>query len=123
MKEFLLNNVNELIFIVCGVVGGIMHYMKKVSAGETAVTLVEWFGKSNWSASIYTLVVFTFMMVGAIAAGVVNDQTDVWAAMYAGFTTGFAVDAGFNGDMKKQNEQLVAQKSDMKDLFADQKKG
>ena len=66
--------------------------------GETAVAMHEWFGAANLPATIYTGIVFFFVIVGALAGGIVDANTSFWAALYTGFATGFAVDAGFNSD-------------------------
>ena len=90
--------VNEGAFIIAAFIGGIAHYLKKMLRGETAVAMHEWFGAANLPATIYTGIMFFFVIVGALAGGIVDTNTSFWAALYTGFATGFAVDAGFNSD-------------------------
>jgi hypothetical protein len=89
---------NEGAFIIAAFIGGLAHYLKKMLRGETAVAMHEWFGAANLPATIYTGIVFFFVIVGALAGGIVDANTSFWAALYTGFATGFAVDAGFNSD-------------------------
>lgn len=107
---------NELAFIVCSLIGGMMHYTKKFLRGETSVTMFQWWGKENWVATMYTVVMFVFVTIGALAGGIINEKTDFWAVLYTGFVTGFAVDAGFNSD-KDITQQLNEVKSDTRELF------
>jgi hypothetical protein len=58
-----------------------------------------------------------FAIIGAIAADVVNSQTGFWAAMYSGFVTGFAIDAGFNSDSKPSPIELTEVKTGLRDLL------
>lgn len=91
---------NHVAFIVCGMLGGFTHYLKKYLRKETDVGLFDWYGKANIAASLYTFLVFSFTMIGALAGDIVNSQTGFWACLYTGFVTGFAIDAGFNSDAK-----------------------
>lgn len=121
MIEFIKYNSIEITFIICGMLGGIMHYIKKFVKGETDAKLTEWFGSANIITTLYTVIVFFFAIVGAIAAGVINSETAFWAAMYSGFVTGFAVDSGFNSDASSLNKTLIEQKSDLNVLFGETK--
>lgn len=98
--DVLADNANEIVFILCGMLGGVAHYLKKYVRKETTVPISEWFGNANVAATIYTILVFIFAMIGSIASGVVNSSMSVWISMYVGFVTGFALDAGFNNDGK-----------------------
>jgi len=91
---------NHIAFIICALIGGFAHYLKKFLRKETEVGLFQWFGKSNLAASLYTLIVFVFTMIGALAMGIVNSQMELFSVLYTGFVTGFAIDAGFNSDAK-----------------------
>lgn len=91
---------NQTIFIICAMFGGFAHYLKKYLRKETSVGLFDWYGTANLASTLYTVIVFMFTMVGALAGGIVNSQTGFWACMYTGFVTGFAIDAGFNSDAK-----------------------
>jgi hypothetical protein len=107
---------SDIAFITCAMLGGIMHYTKKFLRKETTVTMTQWFGKANAAASFYTLVMFMFVMVGALAGGIINESTDFWTVLYTGFITGFAVDSGFNSD-KDITQQLADVKSGTKAYF------
>jgi hypothetical protein len=117
MKTFLAQNHIQIVFIITAILGGIMHYLKKYLKGETKTKIYEWYGKANLPATIYTITVFFFAIIGAIAADVVNSQTTFWAAMYSGFVTGFAIDAGFNSDKFKMSEELTEAKAGINDLM------
>src|SRR5574343_317193 len=117
MYDFISHNKIQIVFIICALLGGVMHYLKKYLKGETDNKIYEWFGTSNITATIYTIIVFFFAIVGAIAANVVNEQTGFWAAMYSGFVTGFAIDAGFNGDQSNMAGDLARVKTDLKTIF------
>ena len=90
--------INQVAFILCAGLGGLAHYFKKVARKETEATLTGWFGKDNLAATLYTLLVFLFVIIGALAGDIINSQTGFWACLYTGFATGFAVDSGFNSD-------------------------
>jgi len=116
METWLIQNGAQIVFLFTGLLGGMMHYLKKYLKGETKSSLYQWFGKSNLPATIYTLVCFTFVMIGAIASDVVNSHTGFWVAVYSGFITGFAIDSGFNSD-QDITEQLNKNKNDLNELF------
>lgn len=118
MAQFFIEYHNHLAFIICGLLGGITHYLKKVATGQTDATFTEWFGRKNLAATLYTLIVFIFVIIGALAGGIINDKMDIWTVLYAGFFTGFAVDSGFNSD-KSITRQLIDIKSDTRSLFND----
>lgn len=107
---------NELAFIICSLIGGMMHYTKKFLRKETDASMFQWFGKKNWVASVYTIVMFIFVTIGALAGGIINEKTDFWAILYTGFVTGFAVDAGFNSD-KSITAEINTVKSETQELF------
>lgn len=107
---------NEIAFIICSLLGGMMHYTKKFLRKETDVGMFQWFGKSNWVSTFYTVVMFIFVTIGALAGGIINSQTDFWAVLYTGFITGFAVDAGFNSD-KDITRQLIDTRNNSNELF------
>lgn len=107
---------HEISFILCSMIGGMMHYTKKFLRKETDVSMAQWFGKSNWIATVYTIIMFIFVSIGALAGGVINAQTDFWAVLYTGFVTGFAVDAGFNSD-KNISQAITEVRSDTRELF------
>lgn len=107
---------NEIAFIICALLGGMMHYTKKFLRKETEVSLWQWFGKANWVTTFYTVVMFIFVTIGALAGGIINEHTDFWAVLYTGFITGFAVDAGFNSD-KDITRQLIETRNDAHELF------
>jgi len=119
MLDFIDHNQIQIVFIVCAMLGGLMHFLKKSLNGETSVKVYEWFGLANVEATIYTFIVFFFAIIGAIAADVVNSQTGFWAAMYSGFVTGFAIDSGFNGDARSISSNLSTVKTDLNQLFTE----
>lgn len=107
----------QIAFICAACMGGIAHYLKKVAKGETTATFTEWFGDKNTPATIYTLIVFFFVIVGSLAGDIINEQTGFWAALYTGFATGFAVDAGFNADGKSITNDIRDIRYSTGDLF------
>ena len=118
MTSFFQANQIQIVFIIAATMGGLMHYLKKFLKGETDKKFYEWYGKSNLAATLYTIIVFFFAIVGAIAADVVNSQTGFWAALYSGFVTGFAIDAGFNSaEDPNINRILIENKTDLNTLF------
>lgn len=122
METGVLSTINEYsnegAFIIASFIGGLTHYLKKMLRGETAVQMHEWFGSANLASTIYTGIVFFFVTVGALAGGIVDANTTFWAALYTGFATGFAVDAGFNSD-GSITSQLNTVKSETTTLFGD----
>lgn len=98
--ENYLEYTNQVAFIVCGMLGGFAHYLKKFLKKETDVGLFDWYGRANLASTLYTIIIFAFTMIGALAGDIINDQTGFWATLYIGFATGFAIDAGFNSDAK-----------------------
>jgi hypothetical protein len=116
LTESVMSYSHEISFILCSLIGGMMHYTKKFLRKETDVSMAQWFGKSNWVATVYTIVMFIFITIGALAGGVINEKTDFWAVLYTGFVTGFAVDAGFNSD-KNITQSLTEVKADTRELF------
>jgi hypothetical protein len=107
----------EITYILCAILGGIMHWIKKFLNKETDAQLLDWYGRNNVAASIYTFTVFFFAIVGSLAADIINSQTGFWAAMYTGFVTGFAIDSGFNRDMRDVHKDMIENKASMKDYF------
>jgi hypothetical protein len=91
---------NQIAFIICALFGGFAHYLKKYLRKETDVSLFDWYGSANLASTLYTVIIFVFTMIGALAGDIVNAQTGFWACLYTGFVTGFAIDAGFNSDAK-----------------------
>jgi hypothetical protein len=92
------SDVNGLVFIAAGFAGMVSHFFKKKIKGETNATLVSWFTHNNPQASMYTIGAFSFAMFSALNTGMITNQMTVWNVIYAGLTTGFAIDSGFNND-------------------------
>lgn len=86
----------DAIFIGSGFVGMIFHFIKKKAKKETSSSIVGYFGKDNFAATICMFGAFATAVITALNSGIINDQMDLWGVLYAGLTTGFAVDAGFN---------------------------
>ena len=59
--------INQIAFIIAAGFGGFAHYLKKYLKKETMVPFYDWFGKSNLPATLYTMIVFTFAIIGAHA--------------------------------------------------------
>lgn len=119
MSSFISTYDTEITFIICAMFGGIMHYLKKYMKGETEAMIHEWYGKDNLAATVYTITVFFFAIIGAIAADVINEKTGFFAAMYSGFVTGFSIDAGFNGDARQMNRDLIDTKQNLTTFLGD----
>lgn len=117
MSQFLIKYHIEITYIICAILGGIMNWIKKTMQGETDARLSEWYGRSNLAATVYTVTIFFFAIVGTLAADIINTQTGFWAAMYTGFVTGFAIDSGFNRDMRDVHKDMVRNKASMNDFF------
>lgn len=106
-------HASEIIFFLSGIFGMITHYFKKSMKKETESMFSEWFGKKNIKATITTFGMFFMAMVGALGAGVITPEMNIYAIMYSGFATGFAIDSGFNSDMTKT---IVDTKKQIQDL-------
>jgi hypothetical protein len=117
MWHILSTYANEISFIICGFLGGIAHYMKKSMKGETHAKIWEWFGPANAELTIYTLIVFTFVMIGALASGIINSNMTIWAVFYTGFITGYAVDSGVNSNAMELTTDISTIKGQTGDLF------
>jgi hypothetical protein len=98
MDTSLLSNFTQAdaIFIGSGFVGMVCHYIKKKAKKETSSTMAGYFGKDNAASTITMLGAFFLAVVTALNSGIINPQMDLWGILYAGLTTGFAVDSGFN---------------------------
>ena len=116
MKSWVIENLNYLIFIVCAAIGGITHYLKKRIRKETDVKITQWFGKANIEATLYTGIVFIFIIIGALGTGIITGTMNLWAVMYTGFITGFAVDSGVNSDGKQITKDMVEINKDIHEL-------
>ena len=90
----------QITFIIGGCIGGISHWLKKFSMGETTATLKNWYGSTNLLATIYTIIAFLFTIIGLLSGDVITAQTGIWSALYTGFVSGFAIDSGFNKAIK-----------------------
>ena len=112
--------VNQLSFILCAMLGGMAHWLKKVVKHETEASFHEWFGEANLPTTIYTFIVFFFVIIGCLAANIVDEHTGFWAALYTGFATGFGVDAGFNADGKSLTADISTIKAGTGALFGSQ---
>lgn len=86
-------NINGLGFILAACVGAIAHWLKVYKYGQTTLHVWDWFGPQNWASTLYSFIAFIAALIGGVATGVVNEQMSIWAAIYSGFTTGFAVDS------------------------------
>jgi len=117
MHNFLTHNVNEISFIICGLIGGIAHWLKKSLRGETQAKIWEWFGPANAELTIYTLIVFVFVMIGALGSGIINNSMTIWSVFYTGFITGFAVDSGVNANAMDLTTDISTVKGQTTDLF------
>jgi hypothetical protein len=113
LTNFINTYGNEASFVVAAFIGGVAHYLKKSLKGETSVEIHEWFGPSNLQASLYTFIMFFFVIAGSLAGGIIDIHTPFWAALYTGFVTGYTIDSGFNsdGNIKTMGEQLANVKS------------
>lgn len=114
--EFLITNINYFAFILCAFMGGLAHYLKKFLKQETNVKIYEWFGTSNALASIYTGIVFFFILVGTLSSGIITQEMNFWAVMYTGFMTGFAIDSGVNSDARTITKDMITINTDANDL-------
>jgi hypothetical protein len=94
MQEYL----PHLTFAAASIFGGVAHYLKKILKKEIDVNASAWYRFKSTPAVLYTLIIFIFTIIGALAGDIVNAHTGILAAIYTGFVTGFAVDAGLNAD-------------------------
>lgn len=123
MIEFdITQYVNHIGFIISSFLGGVAHWLKKVAKKETDASFAQWLGKDNWAGSIYTLIVFAFTIIGALAGDLINQHTGFWAALFTGFMTGIAVDSSVNSNAQHSiTDQLIEVKKGTKELFIKEK--
>lgn len=109
----LLSQITEAdaIFVVSGFLGMVFHYMKKKTKKQTKASMLGWFGKDNGAASMTTLGAFAMACIAALNSGVITPEMNVYAVMYAGLTTGFAIDSGFNSDKETAVKKVSKAKS------------
>lgn len=88
----------DLVFVGSGLAGMVGHYVKKWAKSETDASLKEWFGKDNVNASMMAFGAFGTAVIAALGSGLITPDMNVFAVVYAGLTTGWAVDSGFNKD-------------------------
>jgi len=98
--DTILNYTNEASYIVAAFIGGLAHFLKKSLKGETTVEIHEWFGPANLQASLYTFIMFFFVVAGSLGGGFIDSNTSFWVALYTGFLTGYTIDSSFNSDGK-----------------------
>ena len=92
----------DAVFVGSSFVGMVAHYVKKWAMDETASSIHGWFGKDDIRATILTFGALGSAIVAAFASGVVTKDMNMMAVIYAGLTTGFAVDSGFNKGAPKK---------------------
>lgn len=119
--SFITEHINDLSFIACGIIGGVAHWMKKNLRGETNIPIWQYFGPKNAELTIYTLIVFTFVMIGALASGIINNTMSIWEVFYTGFITGFAVDSSVNSNAMDLTNDISNVKGQTGALFDNQK--
>jgi len=88
------------VFVGSSVIGMVAHYAKKWALDETTSRVHEWFGKDDLRATILTFGALGSAIIGALGAGLITPDMNMFAVIYAGLTTGFAVDSGFNRGTK-----------------------
>lgn len=86
----------DALFMASSVVGMVSHYTKKWAMSETSSSLVGWFGKDNIRATVLTFGALGTAVFGALGSGLITPDMNFYAIVYAGVTTGVAVDSGFN---------------------------
>jgi hypothetical protein len=86
----------NVLFVFSSLCGMGFHYLKKWSKGETTSSIGGWFGKDNIGATITTFSAFGAAMFTAINTGIITPDMSLLSVLYAGVTTGFAIDSGFN---------------------------
>lgn len=102
-------NYHEILFFVMAILGMISHYLKKYAKKETTVSIYEWFGASNLPGSVASIGTLIFTVSSAIASGVITPDMSIWAIVYAGMTTGIAVDSTTNSDGAVKEEPKADQ--------------
>lgn len=98
---------SNIIFVVSGLIGMVCHYVKKYAKNETSSSFKGYFGRDNLNATINTFGAFGMAILGALSSGIITPQMTVWAVLYAGLTTGWAVDSGFNGGNEPMSPPAV----------------
>jgi len=86
----------DWLFIASGFVGMVAHYLKKRARKETGSSLTGYFGTDNLNNTLTTFGAFGMAVIGALSTGIIAPDATIWAVLYAGLTTGYAVDSGFN---------------------------
>lgn len=95
---------SHAIFVGSSVVGMVAHYAKKWAMDETTSKVHEWFGKDDLRATILTFGALGSAIIGALGSGLITPDMNIFAVVYAGLTTGFAVDSGFNRGSKTKKK-------------------
>ena len=86
----------DAIFVMSSLAGMVFHYAKKWAKDETTSTLSGWFGKDNINATLMAFGALGTAIFGALGSGLITPDMNLYAIVYAGLTTGFAIDSGFN---------------------------
>lgn len=102
----------DIVFIVSGFLGMVSHYMKKYAKKQTKASITEWFGRNNLSGSLSSFGAFLVACVTALGSGVITPEMNLYAVIYAGLMTGFAVDSGFNSDKVAKRPKLPPKPQD-----------
>jgi hypothetical protein len=90
----------DAIFVASSFAGMVVHYVKKWAKDETHSSLAGWFGKDNINATLMAFGALGTAIIGALGSGLITPDMNLYALVYAGLTTGFAVDSGFNSGKK-----------------------
>lgn len=91
----------DIVFVVAGFAGMVLHYVKKKAKAETLASMAGYFIHNNLAATLSALGVFGMAVIGALGSGVITPDMNLWAILYAGLTTGFSIDSGFNSESEK----------------------
>lgn len=86
----------DAIYVASSFAGMVFHYAKKWAKDETTSSFTGWFGKDNINATMMAFGALGTAIVGALGSGLITPDMNMYAIVYAGLTTGFAIDSGFN---------------------------
>jgi hypothetical protein len=85
----------EVTFLMAGLLGMLAHYAKKALAGDVLGTVVDYFLRDHKGRSAAAVFGFGTAAAAVLSTGIM-ESASMWAALGAGFTTGWTSDSAFN---------------------------
>lgn len=94
--------LNDLTFILIGLLGMLAHYLKRYNAGEINDTLMEYFIRNNWAATLTAVIAYLMSMLATLAT--MPKEVSFYALIYMAFTAGYTSDSAFNRVKEDRNK-------------------